>query len=208
MTVDLVLARMNEPMDWLTQIKPSINVVIYCFKDPPVLLPRPASCVNIPDAGQEAGAYAHHIVTRYDSLADVTIFSQADPSPHINGTRSFVQMAHCIAEGGLKTGFEFIGDRCLSSAHDPLARRVHLHHTKSPLINYSKTPLKDACKYLLDSECPESIEHPFGAIFAASRQAIQKHPLEFWRRLHVWCAHSPKTHEAAILEKLWPTLLA
>lgn len=205
-TFDLILARMDEPISWLEQIDPQIDVFIYNFKTPPASIPRPCKNYVIPDAGQEAGAYAHHIVTRYDNLADVTIFSQADPGPHCSNS-SFVQMVKCLSRAPVQP-FTYIGDRCHSSADDPLARRVHLHHTASPLIEYSKAPLRDACKFLLDAPCPEKIEHPFGGIFAASRQAIQKHPLEFWRRLHRWCAHAPKTKEAAILEKLWFWLLA
>lgn len=206
-TVDLVLARMREPIDWIVQVKPHVNVIIYCFAEPPISIPRPAYCIQIADAGQEAGAYTHHIVNRFDTMADVTIFSQADPVPHINGYRSFINMLHCIADAPDIKPYEHIGDRCFSSADDPLAKRVWRAHKPNPNMNYGRTPLRDACRFLLNQDCPQSIEHAFGGIFSASRSAIQKHPMEFWRRMNAWCAHSPLTVEAAIMEKLWEVLL-
>ena len=52
-----------------------------------VLLPRESDpapdSVPLSNRGREAHTYAHHVATRYNELAEVTVFTQGNPFDHV-----------------------------------------------------------------------------------------------------------------------------
>lgn len=82
-TVDLVVARWQEDLAWLRRVPRPVRVWIY-NKGPEVVPPRPAtSVIPLPNVGREAHTYLHHLVTRYEELADLTVFVQGRPFDHV-----------------------------------------------------------------------------------------------------------------------------
>ena len=83
-TVDLVVTRYREPLAWLNPFfeRPGWNIYIYNTgkkPPPPRICKRAAQCLQVPNAGFEWHGYLRHLVDRYDRLAELTIFMQADP---------------------------------------------------------------------------------------------------------------------------------
>ena len=80
-SVDLVIARYKENLDWLNNYKDIRfqNVFIYNKSDSPVedCVNEYANCIikNLPNVGVCDHTYLYHIIENYDSLADVTIFA-------------------------------------------------------------------------------------------------------------------------------------
>lgn len=80
-SVDLVVARYKENLDWLNKYSDTRfqNVYIYNKSDLPVedCKNQYANCVikNLPNVGVCDHTYLYHIVENYDRLADVTIFA-------------------------------------------------------------------------------------------------------------------------------------
>jgi hypothetical protein len=71
----MVVAKYHENIDWLDNV--NFSKIIYNKSsnlDP--------TYVNLDNVGLEAHTYLHHIITRWDDLADFTIFTQADPFCH------------------------------------------------------------------------------------------------------------------------------
>ncbi len=56
--------------------------------------------IQLPNVGRETHTYLHHIVSRYDSLADWTVFSQA-------AEPSFGYKGHGLGGGHLLSGSSF-----------------------------------------------------------------------------------------------------
>lgn len=82
----IVVARYKENINWLRDISPCWQIIIY-NKGPndigPLLASRPDFIViNYPNVGRESHTYARHISENYSNLADITIFTQGDPFPH------------------------------------------------------------------------------------------------------------------------------
>lgn len=73
--MELVVSRYQESTTWLSAYK-SLTVTIYDKSGEP----GPNS---LPNQGREAHTWLHHIVTRYDTLADLTIFLQGSPFDHV-----------------------------------------------------------------------------------------------------------------------------
>ena len=81
MTIELVVARYNEDISWLNKIK-NKNIKITIYNKGGNLNVKN---IKLPNVGRESHTYLTHIINNYKSLADTTIFTQADPflhSPH------------------------------------------------------------------------------------------------------------------------------
>lgn len=80
-TVDLVVARYKENLDWLSDYKSTRfqNVYIYNKSNDPVenCKNEYANCVikTLPNVGVCDHTYLYHIIENYDTLADVTVFA-------------------------------------------------------------------------------------------------------------------------------------
>ncbi|HEX8832632.1 MAG TPA: DUF3431 domain-containing protein, partial [Abditibacteriaceae bacterium] len=78
MSLELVVARYKEDLGWLRNISQRIRVTVY-DKHPDN--PHPGA-ICLPNVGREAHTYLHHIITRYDTLAPLTVFCQGKPFDH------------------------------------------------------------------------------------------------------------------------------
>jgi hypothetical protein len=72
MTKQLILARYNEKVDWVKNLPPDIEVIIYNKGR--------HEGNNLPNIGREAHTYLHHLCN--GKLADRMVFAQADPFYH------------------------------------------------------------------------------------------------------------------------------
>ena len=82
-TVDLVVARYQEDLQWLRRVPRRVRVWVY-NKGPEIEVPRPqAERASLANVGREAHTYLHHITARYDAWADLTVFVQGKPFDHV-----------------------------------------------------------------------------------------------------------------------------
>lgn len=87
--VEVVIARYNEDISWISRLaETGVRICIYnkgSHLD--VIELPPGICVtDLPNVGREGDSYAQHMFRRYDTLAEYTVFLQADPfvhSPHL-----------------------------------------------------------------------------------------------------------------------------
>lgn len=89
--LEIVIASYKEPLEWTDEILPKredTKITIYRATDNPAKLgdaivgPKKIAITYIPNGGREAGQYLYHIINRYDSLSDVTVFLQGDATKH------------------------------------------------------------------------------------------------------------------------------
>jgi hypothetical protein len=76
--VELVVARYNESVDWVMAYN-DIAIVYNKGRSPLLGFNR---TVNVENIGREGHTYLYHILQNYDTLAERTIFLQADPFLH------------------------------------------------------------------------------------------------------------------------------
>ena len=77
MVVELVIARYNEDISWLSKVK-NMKITIYNKGEDNIN----KKSIKLPNIGRESHTYLTHIIDNYDNLADITIFSQGDPFFH------------------------------------------------------------------------------------------------------------------------------
>jgi hypothetical protein len=94
-TREIVVARYREKLDWLLKISPSWKIIIY-NKGPrniPMNITKKPNIeiIERKNIGREAETYAHHMRSRYDTIADITLFIQGNPFIHAP------ELLECIA---------------------------------------------------------------------------------------------------------------
>ena len=77
MKTEIVVARYNENLDWLKEIKKSkdLKITVYNKGKDDIDVPF----ISLPNIGRESHTYLYHIINNYDNLADQTIFCQGNP---------------------------------------------------------------------------------------------------------------------------------
>jgi hypothetical protein len=85
---DIVIATHNEPIEWLGYLpeKRPYRLIVSCSGNVARTYEErqlPDEWITRENAGREAGHWLNWIVTRYDSLAEWTVFLQAEPFAHM-----------------------------------------------------------------------------------------------------------------------------
>ena len=151
--------------------------------------------IQLPNIGRESHTYLHHIVSRYDTLADVTLFLQ--------GSREGMacQRAHTaltikqMKEKALKTT---VGEMTTFGSEEGTLRPFYRWETSE----WNADPdyvfwMKHLTGEYLHADCspgqfwldifgydhPPHIMFSEGAIFAVRAESIRSRPLEFYQQL-------------------------
>ncbi|KAI9700954.1 MAG: hypothetical protein M1820_006599 [Bogoriella megaspora] len=75
---EIVVAHFNEDLSWLQPF--TQNASIYSKGHSPTPSDAYRQNTKLPNIGRESHTYLYHIVSRYDTLADITLFVQGSPS--------------------------------------------------------------------------------------------------------------------------------
>lgn len=143
-----------------------------------------------PNIGNLDWTYLWHIVTRWDELADWTVFTQADPFPHL------------VMADGKERPFEYLLGPTLAGKYFPFVvrcrewgedGRLHWHKFEpkwrrayeNGTIHPAKLSFRDWCREFIgvDIEKLGHLEYHPGAIFGVSREMIHRRPKAFYERL-------------------------
>lgn len=98
-SLELVVARYAEDLSWLRRVPKTVRVTVYNKGGDTV------PGMALPNVGREAHTYLHHMVTRYDDLAEVTLFCQGKPFDHVPDLHKILrQLAAGMGSGGTASG--------------------------------------------------------------------------------------------------------
>jgi hypothetical protein len=166
---------------------------------------------DTPNIGNLDWTYLHHIVNRWDSLADWTVFTQADPFPHMNTTFDALLQPASGAAFPHKVKCREWGDaggRLAWVKFPDYWKRQYENGTIHP----AKLSLRDWFKEFIgvDIEKLGALEYHPGAIFGVSRDTIQRRPREFYGRLlaNLGEGGHRAPEEAHYCERAWPYIFA
>jgi hypothetical protein len=130
----------------------------------------------LPNVGREAHAYLHHIVGRYDTLADITVFAQGKPFDHVPDLHKILRG---LADGLRKvTDFEWLG--FVLDWDDPDGARLYQNWTKNP--ERHPLPLGKFHKKLFGEACPERVLFYPGAHFMVTASCVRSRPRAFFEK--------------------------
>lgn len=176
---ELVVARYRENVDWLQNLR-DWRIRVYDKDDTGA--PHP-----LPNVGREAHTYAYHVATRYDDLAEVTVFAQADPFPHVPDFLQQIEMPTAY--------FRRLGPNRMIAG--PTGDACH-----------TELPLSKLYRYLTNCEPPDRYVFAPGACFVVHRSLLQRYPQAWWQRLTDYLgAPETQAYSPWAMERLWATML-
>ena len=200
---EFVIAHYNENLDWLMPV--AIHTHIYhkgADLQPPSL---PLNAWNrLPNVGRESHTYLYHIINNYDSLPEVTVFLQGD------------------GEDLPKYCFEKPMD-FVYKARNNISCRVHYRDNNWGRIQHigkfleamqrgelraAKLNLGEFFEELFGFPHPRNFPVCLAGCFAATRDMIKKHPVDFYRKAISFVDDHPNPEEGHYFERLWATIFS
>lgn len=215
--LEIVVAHYNEDLAWL---KPVIEHCKVYSKGGPKNAPELCFDVEtLENIGREGHTYLHHIVKYYDSLKDITLFTQGRVDDHTDLTALEMKGIALITKPGRVTTYPHRAME-LFNLWDGIPWEKYPCWAKwsSPEGTFKgKKALKTPAQYFKDffdnfghDGPPQSMGFQPGAIFAVRRETIHQHPKELYERmleelfLGEMKAIDPETGH--YFERFWPTV--
>ena len=171
-SVELVIARYTEPLNWLKRVPASVAKTVL-DKNPES--PWPGS-IRLPNIGREAHSYLHFLVERYNCLSDTTVFCQGHPFDHVF---DFHPVLKGIAENPEGVG-DFLWLGHIIDTDD--ARGQLLFRGWSKNEEGTELDMNGFHRALFGTEGPPEYSFHLGAQFAVSRAQVRSRSREFWER--------------------------
>ncbi|MVM35138.1 DUF3431 domain-containing protein [Spirosoma sp. HMF4905] len=172
---ELVVAHYTENLNWLRNVPAGLQKTIYS-KGPDHSLEH--TVIPLPNVGREAHTYLHHIVNRYDSLAEWTIFCQGKPFDH---AYNFKKTLRDIVADPLtleEKQFHWLGH--LIDTDDDQGHRLFQPWSKNE--DGRGLDLRGFHYALFDTGGPLTYTFVLGAQFVIHRNLLRQKPVSFYKR--------------------------
>lgn len=167
---ELVVARHTESLNWLRRVPRTLAVTVY-DKGPP-----PSQGIALPNHGREAHTYLHHLVERYDTLADLTVFVQGHPFDHVPDLHA--RLRELAAGHFAVDGFRWLG--FLIDEDDATGSRLFQTWSKNP--SRAPLPLQQFFDHVWGRAAPARVAFYGGAHFAVAADLVRRQPRAFYAR--------------------------
>ncbi|KAK0750724.1 hypothetical protein B0T18DRAFT_435361 [Schizothecium vesticola] len=201
--VEIVLASLKrESTSWVHQYLPDWGRSVYVVDDPKANLRVPKN------KGREAMVYLTHIIDRYDTLANVTVFAHAsrfawhNDDPDYDAVRTLRRLKLDYVEA---TGY--VNLRCALTLGCPAEIKPHVD-AQGPEVSITTTKqvYRQAFRELMPGlEVPVAVGVSCCSQFAVSRDTIHRWSLERWTRWRDWLLKTPLPDDISgrVLEYTW-----
>ncbi|MCZ7569853.1 MAG: DUF3431 domain-containing protein [Ardenticatenaceae bacterium] len=185
-TAEIVIARYREDVSWARRLP--YRVTIYDKGG------DWRGGIRLPNVGRESHTYLYHIVTRYERLADATVFLQGDPFPHRPDLREALETLIGTPER--------LATFCSRTHYAELsAFRITFDGRGGP--HHPWLPLAEMYADLFGEVCPPLLVCRANGLFAASRSRIHQRPRTFYVRCCEMLSHDRDPLEGYVFERLW-----
>lgn len=171
--IELVVARCTEDLSWLRKRPANLTVTVY-DKSPDTSGGEQA--ILLPNIGREAHTYLHHIVSRYDSLAEWTVFCQGKPFDHAYDFKK--TMREFATNPDIVSSFRWLGH--LIDTDDDRGERLFRPWSKNE--DGRCLDMRGFHRALFNTDGPEHYTFVLGAQFAVHRDVIRQRPLAFYEQ--------------------------
>ncbi len=191
---ELVIAHYTENLNWLRNLPAGLAKIVYT-KGPDEQSEHETTPLS--NVGREAHTYLHHIIDRYDSLAEWTIFCQGKPFDHAFDFKKTLR--EFVANPGIisPTGFRWLGH--LIDTDDKHGHRLFQPWSKNE--DGRGLDLNGFHLALFGTGGPGQYTFVLGAQFAVHRSLIQQKPISFYERALVVSTSFPDA--AHCYERSW-----
>jgi hypothetical protein len=197
MSYKIVVARYNENIEWL---QPDIDNCIIYNKGTPLYCNNEILLDNI---GRETHTYLYYILTNYNELPDIVLFTQGAISEHRrNGTLTYLyELKNEALLNGLSIPFGLDYESPL------LDKKWNKNNSWFSTLNY-----KEANKTIdfdewfikhISKEYPAQLLYYPNALFAVKKEFILQHPIEYYQNLIEEVNYAVDPGEGHLFERAW-----
>jgi len=194
--IELVVARYSERIEWTRNVPRSLAVTVY-DKGGDLdahALPH-ARLLKLENIGFEAHTYLHHLITRYDTLAPVTVFCQGHPFDHAHDLHRVLRALDAGDE--VVEAFRWLG--FIIDSDDPRGRRLFVPWSKNH--DGRELDLDGFCRQLFDAPAAPWTHFVVGAQFAVTRNQAHERSREFYQRALELAVKFPDS--GSCFERVW-----
>jgi hypothetical protein len=199
MSYKIIVARYNENIEWL---KSEMSNCIVYNKGHRLHIENEIMLKNV---GRESETYLHYIITNYDNLPDVVVFTQARISDHrgADNIHYLINMKNSALCNSKSQNFLIHNDvgRCVNFDKTWNLRKSG-YYLKD---NYKNNPITflDWFKTNIHMHYPNPIYLYCNGIFAVKKENILNNPIEYYKRLIIEVNHHIDPAEGHFLERSW-----
>jgi hypothetical protein len=208
--IEMVVARYNEPLNWLRRVPAAIRVLVYNKNDEVHEIDSTlrngkevVQTKSLPNIGREAHTYLWHIVHNYETLAPWTIFCQGRPFDHaFDFHHTLRTLAENAPEEMSECEFRPLGH--IIDTDDAQGSRLFVQWSKN-----EDGRLLDAVDFyraLFGTEGPSEYSFRLGAQFIVSAACIRRRERSFYERALQISQDLPDA--AHCFERMWPHVFA
>jgi hypothetical protein len=186
--LEVVVSRCGEDLRWTGNVPAGVRVTVYDKGGGGAGIP-------LPNVGREAHTYLHHLVERYDSLAETTVFCQGHPFDHCHDLHDTLR---ALARGERKVdGFLWLG--FILDTDDARGRRLHVPWGKNP--EGRELDIAGCYQAVLGAPAAEWFRFVVGGQFAVARECARRRPREFYEKARDYAA--AQAEASFCLERFW-----
>jgi hypothetical protein len=212
--IEIVVARYNENLDWITEAPFNKYDITVYNKGPNSDFTKPSNIkrvVPLENVGRCDHTYLYHIVNNYDNLAEITVFLPGSCNMQMKKEKSTRLLENIEKSGNavflsdanyenIKTElYDFILDEWISSDESNKSVNSEKMLDKSEIRPYGKW---------YESNFGDSIvKHvTYLGIYSISKQDILQHPLDYYKKLMVQLEMSSKPEVGHYIERSWAAI--
>jgi hypothetical protein len=200
MSYKIIVARYNENIEWLNS--EMSNCIIY-NKGNNLNIKNEIILENV---GRESETYLHYIITNYDNLPDVIVFTQARISDHkgADDVNYLIDIKNQSLYNSKSQNFHVHNDVGVSIHFDKEWNlRKEGYYLKDNYKNNKPITFLEWFKTNINVNYPNPINIYINAIFAVKKENIINKPIEYYKRLILEVNHHIDSTEGHFFERSW-----
>ena len=200
MSYKIVVARYNENIEWL---KDEITNCIIYNKGDKLHIENEVMLKNV---GRESETYLHYIITNYDNLPDVVVFTQARIADHkgSDDIHYLLDLKNQAMEHSKSQNF-YIHNECghYDNCNKDWNFRNGEYYLQDNYKNNNPVLFFDWFKENININYPNPINGYSNAIFAVKKELIINKPIEYYKELILEVNHHINSTEGHFFERSW-----
>ena len=196
----IIVARYNENIEWLNS--EMANCIIY-NKGNKLNIENEILLENL---GRESETYLHYIISNYDNLPDVVVFSQARISDHIgsDNINFLIQLKNSALCESKSQNFMTHNDTGNSIHWDKSWNlRSDGYYLKNNYKNNTPITFFEWFKNNINKNYPNPINIYACGILAVKKEKIINKPIEYYKKLILEVNHHINSTEGHFFERSW-----
>ena len=194
----IIVARYNENIDWLST---ELNHCIIYNKGMPLQLNNE---IRVDNKGRESETYLQYIISHYDKLPDVVVFTQAKISDHVgkNDVNYLLYMKDVALQNGKMHPFTHYQTITNKHCWDKSWNYTNEFYLQN---NYRHTPVvfHEWFTQHINATYPNPIHIYRNGLFAVKKELILKKSLDYYKKLIEEVNHHSNPAEGHFFERSW-----